>query len=136
MVFRQQQEDLLKAQAALLEKEKQASTVADPMAMDIDRGAEEGEETAEQAEALGSKVVVIHTGSQNMRIGLASDALPKTFPNCIARKADKAEYEEEERCPKRVKVAEENEDSDDEGPQFGEEVSFYYPCLTLREFRG
>jgi len=136
MVFRQQQEDLLKAQAALLEKEKQASAVADPMAMDIDRGAEEGEETAEQEEALGSKVIVIHTGSQNMRIGLASDALPKTFPNCIARKADKAEYEEEERRPKRVKVAEEDEDSDDESPQFGEEVSFYYPCLTLGEFWG
>ncbi|PWW73583.1 actin-like ATPase domain-containing protein [Tuber magnatum] len=130
MVFRQQQEDALKAQAALLEKEKQASMVADPMAMDIDRGAEEGEETAEQEEALGSKVVVIHTGSQNMRIGLASDALPKTFPNCIARKADKAEYEEEERCPKRMKVAEEDEDSDDEGPRFGEEFETQFNTMS------
>lgn len=123
MVFRQQQEETLKAQAALLDKEKQAATAADPMAMDIDGGgAGEGEDAAEQ-ETLGSKVVVIHTGSQNMRLGLASDALPKTFPNVIARKSAKAEYEEEERCPKRFKAAEDDEDSDSEdGPPFGEEV--------------
>jgi actin-related protein 8 len=129
MVFRQQQEEALKAQAALLEKEKQAAIAADPMAMDIDgRGAEEGEDAAEQ-ETLGSKVVVIHTGSQNMRLGLASDALPKTFPNVIARKSVKAEYEDEERCPKRVKATEDDDDSDaEDGPPFGEEV-----CAILFE---
>ncbi|KAK4697780.1 actin-related protein 8, partial [Lecanoromycetidae sp. Uapishka_2] len=37
-------------------------------------------------DALGSKVIVIHPGSQNLRIGLASDALPKTVPMVIARR--------------------------------------------------
>jgi len=38
------------------------------------------------SEVVGSKVVIIHPGSQNLRIGLASDALPKTIPMVVARK--------------------------------------------------
>lgn len=37
-------------------------------------------------DTFGSKVVVIQPGSQNLRIGLASDALPKTVPMCVARR--------------------------------------------------
>lgn len=37
-------------------------------------------------EPHGSKIIVIHPGSQNLRIGLANDALPKTVPMVIARK--------------------------------------------------
>ncbi|KAG9245074.1 putative actin-related protein [Calycina marina] len=40
-----------------------------------------------------SKVVVIHPGSQNLRIGFANDAIPKTIPMCIAYKASKCESE-------------------------------------------
>jgi actin-related protein 8 len=53
-----------------------------------------------------SKLIVIHPGSQNLRIGLGSDALPKTVPMVIARKWKESEDEENdgEPCPKRMKV--------------------------------
>lgn len=87
------------------------------------------EEAAEEtpAEAPGSKVIVIHVGSQNLRIGLASDALPKTVPMVIARKASASESEEEgaEPRPKRAKL-------DDDSPvepekMFGPEVCYPVP---------
>lgn len=65
------------------------------------------EDAAEEAptEAAGSKVIVIHLGSQNLRIGLASGALPKTLPMVIARKATTNESEErDEPKPKRLKL--------------------------------
>lgn len=64
------------------------------------------EENSAESEAFGSKVIVIHPGSQNLRIGLASDALPKTIPMVIARKAHHAECEEfgGEPWPKRRKI--------------------------------
>lgn len=34
----------------------------------------------------GSDVIVIHPGSNYLRIGLATDALPVTIPHCIARR--------------------------------------------------
>ncbi|KAL9027252.1 MAG: hypothetical protein Q9196_004196 [Gyalolechia fulgens] len=56
-------------------------------------------------DALGSKVIVLHPGSQNLRIGLASDALPKTVPMVIARRWEFNESEEEgEPKPKRLKL--------------------------------
>ncbi|KAI4189473.1 MAG: hypothetical protein L6R41_001435 [Letrouitia leprolyta] len=56
-------------------------------------------------DALGSKVIVLHPGSQNLRIGLASDALPKTVPMVIARRWECNESEEaEEPKPKRLKM--------------------------------
>lgn len=73
-------------------------------------------------EAAGSKVIVIHVGSQNLRIGLSSDALPKTMPMVIARKSSSNESEDrEEPKPKRLK----RDDGTDEDPErvFGLEVS-------------
>ena len=71
--------------------------------MDGDANMEDAEEAA--TEALGSKVVVIHIGSQNLRVGLSSDALPKTIPMVIARKSPTNESEDqEEPCPKRLKL--------------------------------
>lgn len=65
----------------------------------------EDEEEEETPEAVGSKVIVIHLGSQNLRIGLASDALPKTVPMVIARRAATCESEDhEEPNPKRMKM--------------------------------
>ncbi|EAS33316.2 chromatin remodeling complex subunit [Coccidioides immitis RS] len=57
-------------------------------------------------EVAGSKTIVIHVGSQNLRIGLASDALPKTVPMAIARKAEENEAEQDggEPKPKRLKL--------------------------------
>jgi actin-related protein 8 len=64
-----------------------------------------------------SKTIVIHPGSQNLRIGFASDALPKTIPMCIASKYPVTESEDYEARPKRQKL---------DGPAeelFGEEFS-------------
>ncbi|KAK2786827.1 actin-like protein arp8 [Emmonsiellopsis sp. PD_33] len=63
----------------------------------------DGESTEELA---GSKIIVMHVGSQNLRVGLASDALPKTIPMCIARKSEENEAEEDgaEPKPKRLKL--------------------------------
>lgn len=132
MVFRQQQEEAVKSQALLVEREKQAAAAAavDPNAMDIDSQAAVDDAAAtvaaeEQEEAtLGSKVIVIHPGSQNLRIGLANDALPKSLPNVIARMSPKAEFEEEERSPKRMKVMDDDgEEVEEPEALFGEEVS-------------
>lgn len=75
-------------------------------------------------DALGSKVIVIHPGSQNLRIGLASDALPKTVPMVIARRWNMSESEENgsEPAPKRQRT-DEGAEMDPE-KMFGEEVCF------------
>lgn len=90
--------------------------------MDDDAGMEDAGEPLTGQDALGSKVIVIHPGSQNLRIGLASDALPKTVPMVIARKWKMSESEEDngEPSPKRR--------TDDGSPMepedmFGEEAS-------------
>lgn len=33
-----------------------------------------------------SEVVVIHPGSKNLRVGLATDTSPRVFPHCVARR--------------------------------------------------
>lgn len=48
-----------------------------------------------------SKIIVIHPGSQNLRIGLASDALPKTIPMTLATKFPQTEAEMYEALPRR-----------------------------------
>lgn len=86
---------------------------------DGDAHMEDAEETP--AEMAGSKVIVIHMGSQNLRIGLASDALPKTLPMVIARKAATNESEDhDEPKPKRFK----HDDGTEMEPEkaFGSEV--------------
>lgn len=73
-----------------------------------------------------SKLIVIHPGSQNLRIGLGSDALPKTVPMVIARKWKESEDEEDdgEPCPKRMKV--DGADAADSPEKwFGEDVGLY-----------
>ncbi|KIX02651.1 uncharacterized protein Z518_08593 [Rhinocladiella mackenziei CBS 650.93] len=67
---------------------------------------EEGEEEAEDEASSGARTIVIHIGSQNLRVGLANDALPKTVPMVIARRAPMSESEEGdgEPAPKRAKL--------------------------------
>lgn len=48
-----------------------------------------------------SKIIVIHPGSQNLRIGFASDALPKTIPATLATKFPQTESELHEALPRR-----------------------------------
>jgi actin-related protein 8 len=91
--------------------------------VDADANMEDAEETP--AEVIGSKVIVIHMGSQNLRIGLASDALPKTLPMVIARKSATSEYEDHpEPKPKRFK----HDDGSEMEPEkeFGAEVFLFY----------
>ncbi|KAI5782655.1 hypothetical protein EDC01DRAFT_619162 [Geopyxis carbonaria] len=130
MVLREQQEQLAREAAAQAEKERQIDAMpldpaaipapvpgTDPMAIDepaeppkpVDPEAAEEEET----ERYGSKIIVIHPGSQNLRLGFASDALPKSIPNVIAKRAEKAEFETEERWPKRAKLNDNDADRDD-----------------------
>ncbi|KAL8715027.1 MAG: hypothetical protein Q9220_000984 [cf. Caloplaca sp. 1 TL-2023] len=85
-------------------------------------------------DALGSKIVIIHPGSQNLRIGLASDALPKTVPMVIARRWNCCESEEEggEPRPKRLKL----DDGTTKEPEkmFGDEFANLYAtmCTELK----
>jgi actin-related protein 8 len=88
---------------------------------DADANMDDAEESP--AEVVGSKVIVIHMGSQNLRIGLASDALPKTLPMVIARRATTSESEDhQEPKPKRFK----HDDGSEMEPEkeFGAEVCF------------
>lgn len=64
-----------------------------------------------------SKVIVIHPGSQNLRIGLASDALPKTIPMVLAQLMDETESQVYEPCPRRLK------DTDVPEEKFGEDFA-------------
>jgi actin-related protein 8 len=70
--------------------------IVDP---DGDVDMEEGDEEVEDEASSGAKTIVIHIGSQNLRVGLANDALPKTVPMVIARRAERSESEENEGEP-------------------------------------
>ena len=76
---------------------------------DIDLGDDLGLDDSNMPaqERLGSKIIVIHPGSQNLRIGLANDSLPRTVPMCIARRWAKNEAEDGngEPKPKREKAS-------------------------------
>ena len=103
---------------------------------DGDANMEDAEETP--AEAAGSKVIVIHIGSQNLRIGLSSDALPKTVPMVIARKSKTNESEDQqEPRPKRLKLDEESAEEPEK--LFGSEVRAKQRCamfiLNIANFR-
>ena len=91
--------------------------------MDDDPGMDDTGEPLTGQDALGSKVIVIHPGSQNLRIGLASDALPKTVPMVIARQWQMSESEEDggEPSPKRRRTDDGSQMEPEE--MFGEEVS-------------
>jgi actin-related protein 8 len=99
----------------------------------------QAEEAVDEADASFSsktdisKLIVIHPGSHSLRIGLGSDALPKTVPMVIARRWKESECEEDggEPCPKRMKV--EGAVPADALPEkwFGEDVSSvarFEPC--------
>lgn len=102
--------------------------------MDDEVGLEDSSGLLTGQDALGSKVIVIHPGSQNLRIGLASDALPKTIPMVIARKWRLSESEEGrgEPKPKRLKL----DDGTELEPEkmFGEDVrngNRWHPSLLI-----
>ncbi|KAL6788384.1 hypothetical protein J3E68DRAFT_416744 [Trichoderma sp. SZMC 28012] len=75
-----------------------------------------------------SRVIVIHPGSQNLRIGFASDALPKTIPTTLATKFPQTESEMYEALPRRQFEAKTTDQ------QYGEEWSKKYQkmCNDLK----
>ncbi|KAK4247769.1 ARP8-like protein [Corynascus novoguineensis] len=70
---------------------------------DVPLPLDEGEEGPAPPTGLmdPSKIIVIHPGSQNLRIGFASDALPKTIPMTLATKYPQTESEMHEALPRR-----------------------------------
>jgi actin-related protein 8 len=102
--------------------------MADPTAGPDDDVAMEDDDSQEPH---GSKIIVIHPGSQYLRIGFANDALPKTVPMVIARKWKQNESEENgaEPLPKRIKIDHEVPSEPDKW--FGEEVSFQNQNLLV-----
>ncbi|KAL8790761.1 MAG: hypothetical protein Q9213_000385 [Squamulea squamosa] len=103
------------------------------MDLDDEVGLDEGSGLMGQ-DALGSKIIVIHPGSQNLRIGLASDALPKTVPMVIAKRWRFNESEEDggEPRPKRLKL--DNGSPMEPEKMFGEEFASQYAtmCTELK----
>ncbi|EAQ89223.1 hypothetical protein CHGG_05842 [Chaetomium globosum CBS 148.51] len=71
-----------------------------------------------------SKIIVIHPGSQNLRIGFASDALPKTVPMTLATKYPQTESEIHEALPRRQFEARTVDQ------QYGEEWSKKYQKMS------
>ncbi|KAK9353996.1 hypothetical protein V1523DRAFT_409504 [Lipomyces doorenjongii] len=84
MILRQLADDLARAK----EPKGMEDAKHNEDEMDVDDKEEQEEE------AYGSKVIVIHPGSRNIRIGLASDTYPITIPNVIAYKMSPAEVEQ------------------------------------------
>ncbi|KAK8114377.1 hypothetical protein PG999_006446 [Apiospora kogelbergensis] len=91
------------------------------------QGAEDATATAD-GQLDPSKIIVIHPGSQNLRIGFASDALPKTIPTALATKFPQTESEMYEALPRRKFEGK----TPDE--QYGEEWSKKYQkmCSELK----
>lgn len=75
-----------------------------------------------------SRIIVIHPGSQNLRIGFASDALPRTIPTTLASKFPQTESEMYEALPRRQFEAKTTDQ------QYGEEWSKKYSkmCSELK----
>jgi actin-related protein 8 len=77
-----------------------------PVGPDGDVEMDEDQEMEEDEMSSGSKCIVLHMGSHNLRVGLANDALPKTVPMVIARRSKWSEFEEGDGqpAPKRAKL--------------------------------
>lgn len=78
------------------EKEKDDKNGKTDATASASANADEETENAAEDDVRGSKTIVIHPGSRNLRIGLASQAYPKTIPFVIAHKMRKDPVEEED----------------------------------------
>ena len=108
LAYRLQQEDARNKMVKQARDKDRALAQGRPIGPDGDVEMDDDQDEIEDEVSTGTKTVVIHIGSQNLRIGLASDALPKTVPMVIARRAERAECEEggDEPTPKRIKLDE------------------------------
>lgn len=106
LAVRSQQEEARNKMVKQAKDRDRALAQGKTVGPDGDIEMEDGEEEAEDEASSGAKCIVIHIGSQNLRVGLANDALPKTVPMVIARRAAMSESEEGdgEPAPKRAKL--------------------------------
>lgn len=90
--------------------------------------AEEDGATTPSGAVDPSRIIVIHPGSQNLRIGFASDALPKTIPMALGTRFPQTESEMYEALPRRNPEAKTTEQ------EYGEEWSRKYQrmCSELK----
>lgn len=67
------------------DKETVPSTV--PNSENASRAGDDEEDASDdETDSNGQRVIIIHPGSHNLRIGLGSDPVPRTIPFCIARR--------------------------------------------------
>ena len=106
LAFRTQQEEARNKMVKQAQDRDRALAQGKVIGPDGDLEMDENEDDEEDEVSSGAKCIVLHPGSQNLRIGLANDALPKTVPMVIARRAAQSETEEgdEGPAPKRVKL--------------------------------
>jgi len=140
LVFRLQNEERRNRMATNAKDRDRALAQARPnelplpdgdMDIDDDVAAEDSGGALTGQDASGSKVIVIHPGSQNLRIGLASDALPKTVPMVIARKWRENESEEDGGEPRPKRVKREHDAVLEPERLFGEEVRQEHPGRVI-----
>ena len=110
---------------ALSQLAQNGATLPD-MEIDVDDStmAEDGAQAGNEAESNSfSKIIVVHPGSQNLRIGLASDALPKTLPMVVARKSLQNETEAAKTNLKPMRMIDDDGETMEPKEAFGEQVS-------------
>lgn len=100
-----------------------------PIAIDDTTAANSSIGTPEEKQILGAKTIVLHFGSRNLRLGLASQAYPKVTPNVIAHRLRPGEQEPQADV---VPVRDADASADDLlfGPEFKEAHATVY-----RDFR-
>lgn len=136
LALRLQQEERLEARkrAAVELDRVRAQHGMEPTGLAADVGPDIDEDVPMDdmmGENYGEKTIVIHVGSQNLRLGFATDALPKTVPMVIARKSSRTEAEDSEPVPKRLKLDEDAEPEE----QYGEDFAREYGTMAT-EFRA
>ena len=95
---------------------------------DLDMAGDEtglGDEAATSsadADSQGSKIIVIHPGSQNLRIGLSNDALPRTVPMVVAHKVRTSPSDASNPPVRPFRTLEDNTNASEASKMFGEEV--------------
>ena len=125
LAYRLQQEEARNKMTKQAKDRDRALAQGRPVGPDGDVEMDEDQEEVEDEANSGSKTIVIHIGSQNMRIGLASDALPKTVPMVIAKKAEKSESEEGDGEPKPKRLKLDDGSLAEPEKMFGDQVSWH-----------
>lgn len=95
LAYRLQQEENRNRMTKQAKDRDRALAQGKPVGPDGDVEMDEDPDEVQDEMSKGTKTIVVHIGSQNLRIGLASDALPKTVPMVIAKKSQNSESEEE-----------------------------------------